>query len=322
MTDMLRASLPEPPVPPTEATTARPTVPAGPQPPRGTDSEASAIRHVRRITAGAGTSFYWAMRLLPRARRDAVFAVYAFCREVDDIADEPAALPDKRRRLDQWRREVAGLYAGHAGPSPTGRALRPAVARFDLQRADFDTVIDGMQTDAERTIVAPRWTELETYIDAVACAVGRLCVRIFGAPGDDGRRVAEALGRALQLTNILRDLAEDAGRGRLYVPAELLDSHGIAERDPATVLRHPAMPAICRALAREARVSFAHAEAAMARCPPGSMRPARVMMQIYRRMLDRLVAADWQDPLWLPRSRRLVGRFEKVAIGLRYGLLR
>ena len=189
VTDMLRASLPEPPVPPTEATTARPTVPAGPQPPRGTDSEGQ-----RQSGTSAGSPPVPARRSTgpcgccrARAGTPSSPSMPSAARSTN-IADEPAALPDKRRRLDQWRREVAGLYAGHAGPSPTGRALRPAVARFDLQRADFDTVIDGMQTDAERTIVAPRWTELETYIDAVACAVGRLCVRIFGAPGDDGRR--------------------------------------------------------------------------------------------------------------------------------------
>ena len=213
----------------------------------------------------SGTSFYAAMRLLPQARRDAMFAIYAFCREVDDIADEPAEIGDKRRRLDDWRTEIARLYDGVPQHS-IARALLPSINQFNLRREDFLAVIDGMEMDAVEDIVAPAMDKLDLYCDRVASAVGRLSVRAFGATEPQADDVAYHLGRALQLTNILRDLGEDAERGRLYLPHELLDASGIIEREPMKVMAHPRLPEACRTLARRARQHFAGAHVAMAAC--------------------------------------------------------
>ena len=187
----------------------------------------AARAHVQAVVAASGSSFYWSMRLLPRAKRDAMYAIYAFCREVDDIADGAASPAAKLAELDGWRVEIAALFAGR--PSrPTTRALALPVSRFALPRAEFDAMIDGMEMDAGERMRAPSLAELERYCRCVAGAVGLLSVHVFGTRGPQLEQGALALGEALQLTNILRDLAEDAGRGRLYLPRELLDRHGIS----------------------------------------------------------------------------------------------
>jgi phytoene synthase len=264
----------------------------------------------------SGTSFYAAMRLLPQARRDAMFAIYAFCREVDDIADEPAEVADKKRRLDGWRTEIARLYDG-VPQHPIARALLPAVRQFDLRRTDFLAVIDGMEMDAVEDIVAPSLDKLDLYCDRVASAVGRLSVRAFGATEPEADDVAHHLGRALQLTNILRDVAEDAQRGRLYLPRELLEAARIPERDPLKVVAHPNLRDACQALAQRARKHYAGAHVAKASCATGPMRPAAIMGGVYRAILKRLVAADWRRldvPVKLPK-------WQKLWLAFRHGFL-
>ncbi len=264
----------------------------------------------------ASTSFYWAMRLLPRARREAIFAVYAFCRAVDDIADDE---PDPAKRaagLATWRREIDALFADEPR-HPITRALLSGRDAFGLRRADFLAVIDGMEMDADGPIVAPDLATLDLYCDRVASAVGRLCVCIFGDSGPNGMAVAEHLGRALQLTNIARDVAEDAGAGRLYLPRELLDRHGVPARPPEGVMRHPAYPRLWREFAGMAQERFALADRALARCPRSLMRPARIMMEVYRLNLKRLMAlpdGTIADPA---ASKRLVGKREMLAVALR-----
>ncbi|MBV9523501.1 MAG: presqualene diphosphate synthase HpnD [Alphaproteobacteria bacterium] len=250
---------------------------------------------IRERVAAAGTSFYWAMRILPAPRRNAMFAVYAFCREVDDIADEPVPLAEKRAGLARWRAEIDALYAGRPQHVIAKALLRP-VGDYALRREDFLAMIDGMEMDAVADIRAPSLAELDLYCARVASAVGHLSVRIFGDASPAADQVAEALGRALQLTNILRDLAEDAARGRLYLPRELLARHGIDSTDPAAVLRHPALPLVCRELAAIARERYAEATRAMIACSRRAMRPAAIMQAVYRATLDRLVAADWRHP--------------------------
>src|SRR5690348_12558673 len=270
---------------------------------------------IRDRVAAAGTSFYWAMRLLPEARRDAMFAIYAFCREVDDIADGADTSDVKRRDLDAWRREIDALFAGRPATT-TGRALLEPVRRFGLRRADFLAVIDGMEMDAAE-IRAPSLAELDLYCDRVASAVGRLSVRAFGVPTAAADRVAHALGRALQLTNILRDLVEDGARGRLYLPRELLQAEGITATDPATALRHSALPKVCGKLAAMAERRFVEARAAMRECPRRPMRPAEAMAAVYHAILTRLRRRGWRDldhPVRVPRAL-------KLWFALRYGLL-
>ena len=277
--------------------------------------EASLRETIRRRVEAAGTSFYWAMRMLPKERRDGMYAVYAFCREVDDIADDwPEA--ERPAGLAMWHDEVEAVYAGRPRQL-IARALAAPVARFQLRKQDFHDIIDGMEMDAGEPIRAPDAATLDLYCARVAGAVGHLSVHVFGDPGAAAHQVADALGRALQLTNILRDLAEDAERGRLYLPRELLDRHGIRSDDPATVLRHPALPAACRDLAEVAIGHFAAAKAAMARSSRRAMRPAAVMGAFYRAMLDALVESGWRDP----SARISLSKSRKLWLVLRHGLI-
>ena len=271
---------------------------------------------IRDKVAAAGTSFYWAMRLLPASRREAMYAIYAFCREVDDIADEENPLAVKQAMLDDWRREIDRIYAG-TGTKPLARILAADAKTFDLRREDFLAVIDGMAMDAEHDIRAPSLKDLDLYCDRVASAVGRLSVRAFGDSSAAADRVAHHLGRALQLTNILRDLAEDAERGRLYLPRELLVGVGIIATEPADVLQHPSLGAACDALADIAEKHFADARAAMAQCARRAMRPARAMGAVYHAQLVRLCARGWSrfaEPIRLSKP-------VKLWLALRYGLI-
>jgi phytoene synthase len=256
------------------------------------------------------------MRTLPKDRRDAMFAIYAFCREIDDIADDPLTPDERAAGLAEWRRDIERLYEGHP-QKPTARALLLPVARYALRKEDFVALIDGMEMDASESFHGPSMATLTLYCERVAGAVGMLSVRVFGEPGDAGTRLAWALGQALQLTNILRDLKEDAERGRLYLPEELLARHGIAAREPAAVLAHPALPRVCDDLAALARQRFDEAIAAMRACDRRKIRPAVVMMHVYRRVLEQLIRRGWRrldEPV-------KVSKAAKFWIALRYGLL-
>ena len=208
--------------------------------------------------------------------------------------------------MAQWRDAIAAVYAG-MGHDPVTRVLVLAVQHFSLRQDDFMAVVDGMQMDAETVIVAPDLATLDLYCDRVAAAVGRLSVRAFGDASAAADEVAHALGRALQLTNILRDIAEDAGRGRLYLPAEWLDAAGVP-RDAAAALTAPGLPRVCDRMATEAHAQFGRAHAAMRRCNRAAMRPARLMGATYAAVLNRLERRGWHDlqrPVRLPKWRKL-----------------
>ncbi|MEM7425029.1 MAG: presqualene diphosphate synthase HpnD [Pseudomonadota bacterium] len=281
-------------------------------------------RQARKLIAGqvkkASTSFYWAMRLLPRARREAIFAVYAFCREVDDIADDDdISLEERQKGLAFWREEVDRLYRGNPDHH-VARALVRGTAIYELQKSDFVAVIDGMEMDLVTAIRAPHREVFDVYCDRVACAVGRLCVHIFGEPGEKGHVLADAQGRALQITNILRDVQEDAERGRLYLPLELLQSRNIYATDPQEVLRHPEYPGAWRTLASEAAGWYHKAEIAMEACDPDAMKPARIMLEVYKANLERMRTLSDREIADPDVSMRLVGKGEKLMIALRHGL--
>ena len=271
------------------------------------------LAEVERIVRRSGTSFYRGMKVLPRDRRAAMYAVYAFCRLVDDVADEPAPLADKLAGLAVWRARIAALFADQTD-DPVTRVLHLAVRRYDLRAQDFLAVIDGMQMDTE-AIVAPDLAMLDLYCDRVAAAVGRLSVRAFGDASEAADQVAWHLGRALQLTNILRDVAEDAARGRLYLPREWLDEAGVPP-EPEAALHHAALPALCARMAAQAHRHFAAADAAMARCVPAAMKPARLMGATYAALLERLQRRGWSQPDTPVR----LPKWQKLWIALRFAV--
>jgi len=250
------------------------------------------------------SSFYTAMRILPRAQREAMFEIYSFCRAVDDIADDLGPREPRRAQLQQWRSDIDAVYRG--APPQQLASLATAVKEFDLQREDFIAIIDGMEMDVVADIRAPDRATLEVYCDRVACAVGRLSVRVFGMKPEAGRALAHHLGCALQLTNILRDLDEDAALGRLYLPREALQAAGIAATDPATVLARPAIGEACNAVVAMAKAHFREAKAIMAKNPRREVRAPRIMGEAYRAILDALIARGFAAPraaIRLPRAK-------------------
>ena len=267
-----------------------------------------------------GSSFYWGMRVLPPRRRLAVFAVYAFCRAVDDVADGVQAQHVKLARLEDWRMAIEDLYAGQPR-DPITRVLADHCQTFDLPRAEFHNIIAGMETDARGGLLGPTYAEFETYCRRVAGAVGVLSMQIF-AHGDRAatdvcrREVAEHLGQALQITNVLRDRLEDAAEGRLYLPRELLDTTGIKTREPRAVVQHPACSEVCAALSRQARTDFQHVRSVLKQLKPSTSRPCWIMMGFYERLLVRL-----EEQSFPVESRVRLSGLEKALLTLRHGLV-
>jgi len=265
----------------------------------------------------SGSSFYAGMRVLPRAEREAMYAVYGFCRIVDDIADDQAG--DRAARaaeLEGWRRDIDSLYAG--GPAGRAALLAEAARRFHLDKADLHAVIDGMAMDLAEDIRWPPFETLDLYCDRVASAVGRLSVRIFGMDDAIGIRLAHHLGRALQFTNILRDIDEDAAIGRVYLAREHLEAAGIALTTPAEVAADPRLDAPARALASLADAHFAEAHAILAAKPRGHLIAPKLMGAVYAKILKRMEATGWAPP----RTRIKVNKAALILTVARLWLLR
>jgi presqualene diphosphate synthase len=265
--------------------------------------------------SASGSSFYAAMRILPRAQREAMFQIYSFCRQVDDIADSDGPRTTRLAALQQWREDIDALYRGE--PPERLRDYAGSVRMFGLKREDFLAVVDGMEMDVPADIRAPDLATLDLYCDRVASAVGRLSVRVFGMPQDDGILLAHHLGRALQLTNILRDIDEDAAIGRLYLPLEHLLHAGITSNDPQKVARDAALPKACAPLAERARQHFAKADAIMDRNRRRVVRAPRIMSKYYRAILELLAARGFAAP----RAPVRLNKAARIAILLRYALV-
>jgi phytoene synthase len=263
----------------------------------------------------SGSSFYTAMRILPRAQRDAMFEIYSFCRLVDDIADSTAPHMERKLGLAEWRRHIELLYGSN--PPDELRALARTVRDFSLRKDDFLAVIDGMEMDAAEDIRAPEWAKLDLYCDRVASAVGRLSVRVFGMGEQDGEALAHHLGRALQLTNILRDVDEDAEIGRLYLPREELQKAGIVTTEPTAVLSSAGLGQVCEAVAARALGHFQEADTIMARNPRRTVKAPRIMEEVYRVMLQGMMARGWQAP----RTRVSVSPLRLSWIAVQYAII-
>ena len=263
----------------------------------------------------AGSSFYLGMRVLPKPQREAMYAVYGFCRAVDDVADAGDPATERKAGLNRWRRDIDLMFAGSA-PAHLA-ALSAARDRFRLPPEPFHHVIDGMQMDVDADIQAPDWATLDLYCDRVASAVGRMSTRIFGLPDGAGDELAHHLGLALQLTNILRDIDDDAVIGRLYLPREALLRAGMTDLSPASVAQHPRLGDVCEELAARAREHFAEAGRIMDGQPRALVRAPRLMAAAYRSVLDRLVRRGFAPP----RPRVSTSRLAVLGALLRYGLL-
>ena len=248
----------------------------------------AAYAHCRGVTRRSHSSFAAAFWMFPKAKRRALHAIYAFCRLADDIADDPAIRGNRGLLLERWRDELAAAYDGKA-VHPVGVALGDAVARFDLPRQTFEDLLLGVESDLRRTPIET-FDELYQYCYRVASTVGLLIVRVLGFNDPGTLDYAEAMGVAVQLTNVLRDVGEDAASGRVYLAREDLKRFGIGEE----ALRAEPAPDELRLLlacyAERARIFYERAAALRPAADRARLRPADAMGAIYRSMLDRLQA--------------------------------
>lgn len=262
------------------------------------------------ITRQASSNFYYAFMLLPLERRRALHAVYAFCRFVDDIADDES-IANPAELLARWRDELRNVYA-KTPTRPVSRALADNVVRFNIPQRYFNEVIDGVEMDLSQRRYET-FDELILYCRRVASAVGLICIEIFGYSNHATRVYAEKLGLAFQLTNIIRDVREDAQRERIYLPLEDLHRFGVAESDLLSGVYNDRFRALMAFEAQRARDLYHEAAAALPPEDRPAMLSAEAMRLIYSALLEQIVCSnfrvfDRRHRLSTPRKLYLVGR--------------
>jgi phytoene synthase len=233
--------------------------------------------------AASGSSFYYSFLFLPAEKRRAITAFYAFCREVDDVADEASDVGVARTKLAWWRTEVANLMAGHPA-HPVTRALAPFVDSMGIDGARMNEIIDGMEMDLTHHRYAD-YAALRVYCHRVAGVVGQISASIFGFRHGQTTEYAELLGHAFQLTNIVRDVGEDARRGRVYIPADELARHGLSAEDILACKGGDAFKALMGEQADRAEALYAQAFARLHPEDRRSQRAGLIMAAIYRTLL-------------------------------------
>jgi phytoene synthase len=264
-----------------------------------------------RLTRQSGTSFYYAFRVLPARKRRAIYALYSFCRVVDDCVDEPGG--EREEGLRRWAEEVRRCYEGKPA-TELGRDLAEALFQFPIPRGCFEDIIAGCRMDLTTTRY-PAFTDLRKYCERVASAVGLAAIEIFEYTDPRTRRYAVELGVALQLTNILRDIASDAARGRIYLPQEDLARFGVSEAELLAAVGGGSTPAVRELLAFQVARARAHFDLARDLLPAAdrkAMTPAEIMAAVYRTLLDEIVRRGY--PL---AGRVTLSRPRKAWIALR-----
>jgi phytoene synthase len=255
------------------------------------------------------TSFYYSFLVLPPRKRAAIIAVWDFCRAVDDAVDEAPDEINARTRLSLWRDELAACYAPDGIPlTPQGRALKPCIAEFDLPRRPFEDLIDGVEMDLAQ-VRYQTFAQLADYCRRVASAVGLVCVEIFGYRDSAARSYAVDLGMALQLTNIIRDVAADLRNGRLYLPAEDLARFRVTEDDIRVGRLTPAVSSLMRFECERARFYYTKAAATLPPADRRSLLAAEIMGAIYFEILRRIERSGYDvfgRRIRVPRPHRAV----------------
>ena len=236
--------------------------------------------------AASGSSFYYSFRFLPTARRRAITALYAFCREVDDIADDVSDVNVARAKLGWWRSEVASLFAGHP-THPVTKALQPATREFGVDAHRLGEIIDGMEMDLSKKRYRD-WDELRLYCHRVAGVVGQLSAGIFGYTNPQTLEYAEHLGLAFQMTNIIRDVGEDARRDRIYLPQDELATFGVPVENLLAAKHTPAFEALMSFQTKRAQDLYNVAFTNLPAEDRKAQRAGLIMSAIYRTLLDEI----------------------------------
>lgn len=285
---------------------------------------ADAQRYCTALTKRSGSNFYYSFFFLPRERRDAMYTVYAFCREVDSAVDDPPPGSDPHDAVRHWRAELAAAY--HGQPThPVTISLAEHARRLEIPQQYFDDLISGVEMDLTTTRYRT-FDELYLYCYRVACVVGLICLHVFGTRNKEAEAYAIHLGLAFQLTNILRDVGGDAAQGRIYLPLEDLARFDYREDALLAGTYSPQFEQLMRFECARARDYYAKAAGIIASLPPGdqaALLPAEIMRGVYARILDRVEQSGYRvfgPRISLPPLQRLgiaAGLWLRAKLGAR-----
>lgn len=272
------------------------------------------MNNIKQIVKKSGSSFFWSMRFLPLAKRNAMYTIYAFCRHLDDIVDGDSDMAEKVELIDAWREEVNNIYDKKAPVTEIGRKIYKNCMRFKLPKEELSRLIEAISMDIPNPIQAPSLEELYRYCRGVAGVPGSLSLRIFGCQDEELiAQLSDSLGTALQITNILRDVKEDALLNRLYIPREFLEKAGITSRDPLTVVVDKNLAIAREELAQIAIANFNRAQELIAKLDKKTARHVRMIERIYRRYFDMMQKRGWE--IISPKPK--LGKLSKLSIALR-----
>ena len=271
-------------------------------------------KQIKKIVKKSGSSFFWGMHILPTKERRAIYTLYAFCRHIDDIVDGPEPLSHKMELLDAWRREIDNIYDKKVPESDVGRNIYKNCMRFNLPKQEIVSLLDSISMDLPNPLRAPSLPEFERYCRGVACAPGSLSLRILGCRDEILiKELSNSLGMAMQITNILRDVREDAVAGRLYIPREFLQKADIVATDPMTVIVDKNLAVAREELAKMAEKNYADAFAAIKKLDKKIARNIRAIAYIYKRYFDIMQNRGWEVISPKPQ----IGRLSKIFLILK-----
>lgn len=272
------------------------------------------MNNVDYIVKKSGSSFFWSMRLLPKAKREAMYTIYAFCRHIDDIVDGDMPLREKQELLDAWREELDNIYDRKVPATEIGRRIYKNCMRFKLPKEEFLKLIDSISMDIPKPLQAPKMVDFLRYCRGVAGVPGSLSLRIFGCKDENLiEELATSLGNALQITNILRDVKEDAQANRLYIPKEYLKKAEISSKKPSEVIVNKNLSIAREELAKLAEEDYAKANTIIPFLDKKVARPVRAIAAVYKKYFDIMQNRGWEVISPKPK----IGKLNKFSLALR-----
>ena len=270
--------------------------------------------NIKKIVKKSGTSFFWSMRFLPKAKREAMYTLYAFCRHIDDIVDGDSSIAEKQELLQAWREEMDNIYDKKVPATDIGRKIYKNCMRFKLPKSEFLQLIDSISMDVPNPVQAPNLNDFYRYCRGVAGVPGSLSLRIFGCSDEKMiEELSSSLGNALQITNILRDVKEDALADRLYIPREFLEKADISITDPKSVITDKNLVFAREELAKIANKDFQKAYELIKHLDKKTARPVKMIANIYKKYFDIMQKRGWE----VISPKPTISKFEKLALALK-----
>ena len=271
------------------------------------------MNNIDYIVKKSGSSFFWSMRLLPKPKREAMYTIYAFCRHIDNIIDGSMSIKEKQELLKSWREEIDNIY-NKVPTTEIGRRIYKNCMRFHLPKEEFLKLIDSISMDIPQPLQAPKMDDFLKYCRGVAGVPGNLSLRIFGCQDENIiETLATSLGNALQITNILRDVKEDAKSNRLYIPREYLIKADISSKDPNEVIVDKNLSIAREELAKMAAEDYAKAGQIISFLDKKTARPVRAITAIYKKYFDIMQNRGWE--IISPKPQ--ISKFNKFSLALR-----